>query len=533
MYRLMIVDDDALVRERLRRLIRFADLQLDLVCEAGEGEEALALYEQYRPNLLVSDINIPLVDGLELIRRIHAVDPDVQAVVITGFATMGYAQESMRLGTVDFLLKPVDENELNTALKNAICRLCERTATVARISELEEIARQSLPILRERYLNSLVQQPQEEDECAIRDHLTKLQLEMAAPCHVAVAMLPDYTAVNIAERENIQLALCNLVQTQLLAQGFTCVSFTDASRRLVFVVGGEKEPLEEQVEEVLIRVQDQIRFYFHSECKVGVGNAVTHLSWLHQSFANAVEAVKSVAIYGRNNVVNSKNVHLRQDELEADFGREMGQLMTALKTEDRRDSAKILYRYLNRAWVESNGDFSCVQQECMKILSEILTCSTDLRWSHQKIFDANPYRMLLDCKDIVMAQEALCAIANKYLDALVERRHHRGHRLVDEAKAFIRDNHTSPELNLSMVSAHVGLSTAYFCNLFKEETRQTFTEFLNAERISHAKALLTETDRTTEEVAHAVGFNNPSYFFEVFKRLTGERPRRYAKTPQD
>ena len=97
MYRLMIVDDDALVRERLRRLIRFADLQLDLVCEAGEGEEALALYEQYRPNLLVSDINIPLVDGLEVIRRIHAKDPDVQAVVITGFATMGYAQESMRL----------------------------------------------------------------------------------------------------------------------------------------------------------------------------------------------------------------------------------------------------------------------------------------------------------------------------------------------------------------------------------------------------------------------------------------------------
>ena len=77
MYRLMIVDDDALVRERLRRLIRFADLQLDLVCEAGEGEEALALYEQYRPNLLVSDINIPLVDGLEVIRRIHAKDPDV------------------------------------------------------------------------------------------------------------------------------------------------------------------------------------------------------------------------------------------------------------------------------------------------------------------------------------------------------------------------------------------------------------------------------------------------------------------------
>jgi len=78
----------------------------------------------------------------------------------------------------------------------------------------------------------------------------------------------------------------------------------------------------------------------------------------------------------------------------------------------------------------------------------------------------------------------------------------------------------------------VGLSTAYFCNLFKEETHQTFTEYLNAERIRHAKTLLTETDSTTEAVALAVGFNNPSYFFEVFKRLTGERPRRYAKAPQ-
>ncbi len=532
MYRLMIVDDDALVRERLRRLIRFADLQLDLVCEAGEGEEALALYEQYRPNLLVSDINIPLVDGLEVIRRIHAKDPDVQAVVITGFATMGYAQESMRLGTVDFLLKPVDENELNTALGNAILRLRARTATVARISELEEIARRSLPILRERYLNSLIQQPQEEDESEIRDHLAKLQLEMTSPCHAAVAMLPDYAAVGIAEREKIQLALCNLVQTQLTAQGLTCVSFTDASRRLVFLVGGQKEPLEDRVEEVLIRIQDQIRFYFHIECKAGVGDAVTNLSLLHQSFANAVEAVKSVAIYGRNNVVSSKNVHVRQDELEADFGREMGQLITALKAEDRKGSARIVYRYLNRAWTESSGDFSYVQQECMKILSEILTCSTDLRWSHQKIFDGNPYRMLLECKDIVMAQEALCAIADQYLDALAQRRQHHGHRLVDEAKAFIRNNHASPELNLSMVSAHVGLSTAYFCNLFKEETHQTFTEYLNAERIRHAKILLTETDSTTEEVALAVGFNNPSYFFEVFKRLTGERPRRYAKAPQ-
>lgn len=530
MYRLMIVDDDQLIRQRLGKMIRFDDLQLELVCQAAEGEEALSLYEQYHPHIVVTDINIPLVDGLELLRRLHEIDPYLQAIVITGFATMSYAQESMRLGTVDFLLKPVGETELNTALESAIAKLCRQTETVARISELESIVEQSLPILRERYLNHLVQQPPEETEDDIGKHLEKMLLPMRAAHHVAAAMLIDYQAVHASRREHVQLAICNLVQTRLDTQGLPNVAFTDAARRLVFLVRSDGEDMEDRVEEAFIRIQDQIRFYFHCDCMTGIGNTVDQRRKLHQSFQNAVDALKSLAIYGRGNVVSSKNVHIQQDdELEADFGREMNQLISYLKREDREGSTQVIYRYLSRAWTQSRGDFNCVQQECMKILSEMMTCSTDLRWSHQSIFDFNPYRRLLDCTDMVMAQKALCTIANRYLDAMIDRRHNRGHRMIDSAKAFILEHHASPDINLSMVSAHVGLSNAYFCSLFKEETKQTFSEYLNGERIRHAKKLLMETDMTIEDVAQSVGFNNPSYFFEVFKRLTGERPRRFSK----
>ena len=108
MYRVMIIDDDKTIREHLKEIIPWKELGLELVAEASEGEEAMACFVQEEPHIIITDINIPLIDGMELARRFSEREKDIQVILITGFGTLDYAREAIKAGTVDFLLKPIE-----------------------------------------------------------------------------------------------------------------------------------------------------------------------------------------------------------------------------------------------------------------------------------------------------------------------------------------------------------------------------------------------------------------------------------------
>lgn len=152
MYRVMIIDDDKTIREHLKEIIPWKELGLELVAEASEGEEAMACFVQEEPHIIITDINIPLIDGMELARRFSEREKDIQVILITGFGTLDYAREAIKAGTVDFLLKPIEVDELLNALNKAIENIKKKAEELAKFQRMEEILQENLPILQDRYL---------------------------------------------------------------------------------------------------------------------------------------------------------------------------------------------------------------------------------------------------------------------------------------------------------------------------------------------------------------------------------------------
>ena len=247
----------------------------------------------------------------------------------------------------------------------------------------------------------------------------------------------------------------------------------------------------------------------------------------YQSCAGAARALQFRALYARNNVVNIKNVFVAEAGSPRDRRKETERMLSCFLAEDRSATLKAITLCLGGALAESGGDYRHVQRECVILLGEMIAAG-EIKWTLDKAVEEDPYLAILGCRDAVSAQQALLRVAGQLLDALAARRTRRSHHIIERAQAYIAENLADPSLNLSRVSAHVGLSAVYFCSLFKQETGKTLSEYMNLARIEKAKALLADTDEKIARIAEQVGYANPSYFFEVFKRLTGERPRDYA-----
>lgn len=526
MYRVMLVEDDAPVRERLKTLIDWE--KMELCGEAAEGEEALALFEQAQPHIVVTDINIPLVDGLELTRRLKARSPQTQVVVITGYGTMSYAQEAIRLGAADFLLKPVDKAELNKALSKARSSLDERTETLTHIRQMEAIVKESLPLLRERYLLSLMAGEPSQEEEAIRRHLLRLGLKIAGKWFCACVVTLEDQGLNEGRREELLLALSNMTGELAAEAGFTATVCADAQMRLVALVQMQSPQQAQALDEVLVTARDRLRYTFKVDCAAGIGAEVSGLRRLYQSCADATRALQYRALYARNNVVNIKNVFVAPAGSLRDRRKETERMLSAFLAEDREQTFQAIGLCLSGALAESGGAYRHVQRECVILLGELIAAAGEIKWTLNTAVEEDPYLAILGCRDAMDAQQALLRVAGQLLDALAVRRTRRSHQIIQRAQAYIGENLGDPTLNLTRVSTSVGLSSIYFCSLFKQETGQTLSEYINLARVEKAKVLLAATDEKIASIAQQVGYANPSYFFEVFKRLTGERPRDYA-----
>ena len=233
------------------------------------------------------------------------------------------------------------------------------------------------------------------------------------------------------------------------------------------------------------------------------------------------------AAYGRNNIVNIRDVLVMEPLRAENSSRELEGIVEAFRNANQTELLALVREYLNRALLSARGSALSVKRECVKLLSELLNNCGEVRHETEKLFSQEPYEAILRCEDPLSTQRKFLSLVEELLNSLGRMRAQRSRRVIEQAKAFIFERSADPELNLDAVSRAVGLSAAYFSSLFREETGQTFIGYLNAVRVEKAKQLLLAANSKIYEVALEVGYTNPSYFFEVFKKSTGMRPREF------
>lgn len=533
MYNFMIADDDKLVRDRILSAIPCEELELHLCGTAENGVDALELFDRMRPQIVIMDINMPLINGIDVAKKIIEEDPDVSIIVITGYGTVDFAREAIREGFADFLLKPVDAEELIRVLKRSIECIQRNTRKALNQQRMERLLEKGMPFLRNRYFLTLMQTPAEQmDEESCEQYLHDFGI-VSLPREICIAIVvANYGIVTVNEQMSMQAVLEDEIVKSLTAHKIGCVIVSDSMQREILIAYSAQKLLSFELEQKLSAIRDKMKYLYQIDYHASIGATVNGFRYLQKSYLSAERALGYWAVLGNGSIVSSENVeHLYVSTAKVP-AISYGAWMNLMVSGDVERICKMLERHINELLYVSHVSINNLQLRAVEIMAMLLGCARELGGNVDEWLEQRPqiYVAILTSTSASSVARALQEAVRALMERTAGQREESTNKAFVSAKRFIMQNYAQEDLSLMRVAEHVNLSPNYVSQLFKKNDDCTFTEYLNIVRIENAKRLLSTTHMRVYEIAEAVGYQNPKYFFQVFKQLTGKRPREFYNT---
>jgi len=526
-YRVLLADDEEEIRTGISRKIDWAALGLSLVGEAGNGEEALELAEQLRPDVVLTDIKMPFMDGLELCRHLRQSLPAAKLVVFSGFDDFEYARQAVGMGVSEYILKPINASELAEVLTRLRQQLDSQRLERRDMETLRRRYEESLPVLRELFYTRLLSGQLRPGQ--VRDRAARYEIDLPAGPWIAVLVHADLAGdgEDSDRDELVLLSVRSFLEEHFALEGCAAraVLFGDTAALLVQLSGEDRlYPLLEELERLSLLSQS----YLGIPLTAGVGLACSGAEELHRSVEGARSALDYRALVGGDRVIYIGDLE-PQPAAELFFEEEdQRQLSNAIKLGTPEQVEQVV-----RGLMERLRQTGLSLSRCHLFLLELVTCLIRLTRSGgvavEEVFGAN-FTGAVPISDFSSLEELgrwLGERCRKLHDLLGRQRTDSAGRLVERAKDYIAGHYADEGLSVESLCSHIHLSPTYFSTLFKREVGMSFTAYVTQVRMDEAVRLLRETDEKTYRIAERTGYSDPNYFSYVFKRRFGVSPTKF------
>ena len=519
LYRVLLVDDEEDIREGISRKMDWLGLGFSLVGEAANGQDALELAESLRPDVILTDIKMPFMDGLELCRILTDRLPAARFVVFSGFDAFEYAKQAIQMNVVEYILKPINADELSAVLRRLKDQLDRERAERRNVELLRSRYTENLPVLRELFYANLLDghiEPGTERERAARLDIDLQGEEWA----VGLAYIGSDRRDALST-----LSIQNLLEETLTADRCKLSLYNDWVAVIVSLT-------ESFTVYDLIRVLDRVctlaASYLGLTLTVGVGAPCKELSGMARSAAEARTALEYRSMVGRGQVIYI-------GDLEPDGG----QVLTFEEADERtltaavrlgseqevRDAAAALAGKIREA-NPSAGQYNLFLMELVTHLIKMIRRSGV---GMEEVFGAG-FSLPIQKSELPRLEELEDWCAERYLRlrTLIRRRQtDSAGQTVETAKEYIRQHYAESDLSVEKLCAYLHLSSTYFSTLFKRETGTSFTAYVTTVRMEAAAEAIRGTEEKTYLIAQRCGYEDPNYFSYVFKRHFGVTPTKY------
>ncbi|GAA0137704.1 hypothetical protein YSY43_45450 [Paenibacillus sp. YSY-4.3] len=532
MYKLIVVDDEDEVREGIRLKTDWSTCGFELAGDYCNGRDALEAVELLRPDVIITDICMPFMDGLQLARNVVSRYRDIRIVIVTGHEHFEYAQQAIKLKVHDYLLKPVNLSELTGFLRKMKRELDEERAKREDLSLLRLRLNESLPLLRERFLERMVTSSLSETE--IMNKLHYFQLGLAGPAYIslvadldengdrtsaeAIAEDPDYGELN-------RFAIFNIFE-EIFAKERGGAAFRTRDDKIGLVLCGELDELETAAQSAAEQARYAAENYLRSSVSIGIGRICHLRSELKQSYKEASSALEYRFLHGRGRVLSIQDVEYGKPERRPEYSEFEKKLTAALKTGNADLVSETLEEGFNQLRLAASPPRRCYAS-AHRLLAVLINMISDAGFDDEELFGEDPFSKIPPLQTLDDLQGWLDHNCRQVIQFLSERREGLSQQQMSRAVSYIHDHFSDPELSLAQVCQHVFLSTSYFSALFKQHAGCTFVEYVTRLRIDKAKELLALTRHKTYDIAAKVGYADPQYFSVIFKRMTGLTSKEY------
>ena len=514
MMKVFLVDDEIAIRENLRNSFPWEQNGFQLVGEAPDGEMALPMIRDLNPDILLTDIRMPFMDGMALCAEVKRLLPWIGVVILSGYDDFAYARQAISLGVKEYLLKPITADELGDALRRVAGQIAEERRAAA---SLRRAAASGNPFLREKLLASLFTEEGDrfEDEQLMRQ-MRAMGVNLAAGCYVVIDIaFPLRDEARARARE----ALSALAE----ASGgsvFTC-GMPHGARALV--LGDNERDAEERAYSFAASAAHLPQLESCEHLLLSIGETVTDYFDIRRSMQSARHVRHAAAGQGSGRRIIG--VGELDDETTSLNSLELSPLYERLQYAPAEELDAILADYADLLGSGAEGRELALGYLRIAAVIAARQIVTDAGADPQKVLDEGRIAEALRAEGI----DAVRALLTEAMACRDRSGRGLGQTPVGRARRFLSQRFSDPNLMLQDVAGEVGMSQSHFSTVFAQETGLTFTQYLTALRIGKAKELLSATAMRSSEIAFAVGYNDAHYFSYMFKKQTGMTPSEYRK----
>ena len=533
MLRVFLVEDESIIRETLRDTVPWAQCGYSFAGEAGDGEMALPLIRQVKPDVLITDIRMPFMDGLALSRLVLQEFPDMKVIIISGYDDFEYARQAIGIGVERYLLKPITKNALMTVLDEVREKIegerARRNYTAQFRREAQDYEQYARRRLFEEIVSGRLSVPQ------IYEKAEKLGLDLRAQAFTIalISAVPDQHGVADGYSEPSARIRDGLVAHFLKYPEY--ILFRWSLSTYALVIKGDRDKIDETVRRCVSKVQELYETYDPEQnWYVAAGKPTQRLSTLSECFNEVSRLWAYRHIVPSQHILTGETVSLlTAPGTENDLANlDVSKLSPSVLTGVMQDAGAQEVSSFVDEYINSLGDATGFKPFCQYLMLSVRFTATEF----VKGLDISQKEFLsaLNCLDMV-GQNVTRDDLNRYLSDILLRaielrdkaagRQYRS--LLKQAVCYIDANFQNEDISLNRVAKEVNISANYLSAVFSQEMGTTFVEYLTAKRMEKARELLHDSELRSGEIALAVGYKDPHYFSFLFKKTQGCTPREY------
>ena len=544
MIKVFLVEDEYAIREGIKKSVNWEANGYTLVGEAGDGEMAFPKIVKARPDILITDIRMPFMDGLELSRLVKKEIPNIKIVVLSGYDDFNYAKQAISIGVEEYILKPVSGENLLTELgKIADAINVERQDELAKdkyLRDMEEIR----TLAKQKFIHDMI-----DGKLSMQESLEQgreLGIDITAAYYSIVlfqafpknkAGVPAEEEFDVAEYSGVSEEIYSRIRetvsespnVYLYEQVGDVLCFLEKSDSLNDMNQNTQKGID-IIKEIMSTKSDWIYF-------ISIGKPVERIRDVNSSYRDASKRFaerymldESFIFYGENgysNVLDIGGIDIKMVSQKTIF--HFLRNGTLVEIDD------LVSEYFSSLGEEAMESRLFCQYVLMEALISGMAFLDSMNVSREKA--ASILGELSDPVRFVDSVDKAKDYITRILKVLIEYRNQVSDKkyteIIDKAREFIKAQYKNDEMSLQTVASYVNISSNHFSAIFRKETGETFIDYLTKVRMDNAKDLLTCTSMKTSEIGFEVGYKDPHYFSYIFKKTIGMSPKEYRRMKKD
>ena len=534
MLKVFLVEDEVVMRNGIKNNIPWEQEGFEFVGEASDGELAYPLIKREKPDILITDIRMPFMDGLELSRLVKKELPQIKIIILSGYNEFDYAKTAISIGVTDYLLKPISSAKLLEAVKKVGDMIEKEQDNVRLMERYEKEMEENILQEKHKLWGALASNRLSTIELLEKGQRLGMDFTASAYMVFLFKLMQEGDATGCSDELNRASEKVN----SLSGTWKKVLSFDRSPEGWAFLIKGESET---EVLETFAETKKELLNLVASYPKVeyfgGLGSIVQRIGDIQNSYKEAARAFSSRFFLDANQIADSAEmvpVHNEED----------GKIDVSKMLSKKREH-ELVEKFFKNGTAEEVDSFldelfqGIGEQNCKSLLyrqyvvMDLFFCATDFLGNLGIDTESLPE----ECRDINQivekagnARSLRRQIGILFSETMLLRDGHskkKYSKLLEDAKTFIDENYKHDDMSLNMVAAQVNISPSYFSTIFSSEMGQTFVEYLTHVRLEKAKELLMCSNMRTAEIGYEVGYKDSHYFSYIFKKVVGCSPKEY------